>query len=72
MLDGDWTCGGGHSIQCTGDVLWNYAPETCVIVLTYVTPIHSIEKKLVLKSFRPLSLISPFGIALITFIFYIL
>ena len=25
--------GGEHKIQCTGDVLWNCAPETCMILL---------------------------------------
>ena len=31
------------TIQCTDDVLWNCAPETCIILLTTVTPIHSIK-----------------------------
>ena len=42
-MDGDLTWGGEHTIQCTDDVLWNCAPETCVILLTSVTPINSIK-----------------------------
>ena len=37
--------GGGHTIQCTEDVSWNCAPETCVILLTSVTPINVIKLK---------------------------
>ena len=43
---GDLTWGGEHTIQCTDDVLWNCAPETCVILLTSVTPIHAIKGKI--------------------------
>ena len=43
VMDGDWTWGGGHTVQCTDDVLWNCPPETCIILLTTVTPIHSIK-----------------------------
>ena len=39
----DW--GGEHKIQCTEDVLRNYAPEACIIFLTSVTPIHLIKRK---------------------------
>ena len=45
VIDGDWTWGGGHTVQCTDDVLWNCPPETCIILLTTVTPINSIKKK---------------------------
>ena len=38
----DLTWGGEHTIQYTDDVLWNCAPEACVILLTSVTPINSI------------------------------
>ena len=31
--------------QCTDDVLWNCAPEICIIPLTSVTPINSIKRK---------------------------
>ena len=37
--------GGGRTVQCTDDVLQNSAPETCIILLTSVTPINSIKKK---------------------------
>lgn len=37
--------GGEHAIQCTDDALQNYAPETCIIVLTGVTPINAIRRK---------------------------
>ena len=45
--DGDLTWGGEHTMQSTGDVLWNCAPETCIILLTSVTPstFHKKEKK---------------------------
>ena len=36
--------GGEHTIQCTDDVLWKCAPESCLILLTSVTPINSIKK----------------------------
>ena len=31
--------------MCIDDVLWNGAPETCIILLTSVTPINSIKRK---------------------------
>ena len=37
----DW--GGEHTVQCMDDMLWNCAPEICVILLTSVTPINSIK-----------------------------
>ena len=43
MMDGDLTWSGEHTIQCTDDVLWNCVPETCIILLTSVTPINSIK-----------------------------
>ena len=39
-MDGDLTWGGEHTVQCTDDVLWNCAPETCLILSL---PINSIE-----------------------------
>lgn len=33
---GDQTWGGDHTVQCTGSVLWNCAPETCIVLLTSV------------------------------------
>ena len=44
VTEGDLTWGGEHTIQCTDDVLWNCASETCKILLTSVTPINSIKK----------------------------
>ena len=37
--------GGEHTTQCTDDVLWNCASETCVILLTSVRPMNSIKRK---------------------------
>ena len=34
-----------HTIQCTDDVLWNCALETCIKLLTSVTAINSIKRK---------------------------
>ena len=34
--DGNLTWGGEYTIQCTDNVLWNCAPETCIILLTSV------------------------------------
>ena len=45
VMDGALTWGGEHAVHCTGDVLWNCAPETCIISLTVVTSINSIKKK---------------------------
>ena len=44
-MEGDLTWGGEHTIQYTVDVLWNCASETCIILLTGVTPINSIKRK---------------------------
>ena len=43
--DGNLTWGGEYTIQCTDNVLWNCAPETCIILLTSVAPINSIKRK---------------------------
>ena len=45
MMDRDLAWGVEHTIQCTDDVLLNYAPETYVILLTSFTPINSIKSK---------------------------
>ena len=36
-MEGDLTWGSEHTMQCTDDVLWNCAPETCIILLTGAT-----------------------------------
>ena len=41
-MEGDWTWGGEHTIQCTDDVLQNCTPETDIILLTNATPRNSI------------------------------
>ena len=42
VMDGDLPWGGEH----TDDVMWNCAPENCIILLTSVTPvINSVTKK---------------------------
>ena len=46
VMERDVTWGGEHTIQCKGDVLWNCAPETCIIFLTSVTPINSMKRKI--------------------------
>lgn len=43
VMEGDLTWGGEHTIQCTGDVLWNCAPEIRIILLISVTSINSIK-----------------------------
>ena len=45
VKDEGLTWGGEHTILCTDDVPQNYAPETCRILLTNVTPKSSIKKK---------------------------
>ena len=37
--------GGEHTLQCADDVLWNCAPETCIILLTSVTSINATKSK---------------------------
>ena len=44
-MEGDLTWGGEHTVLCIDDELCNCAPETCVILLTSVTPIYSIKRK---------------------------
>ena len=44
-MEGDLTLGGEHPEQYTDDVLQNCITETCVILLTNVTPIYSIKIK---------------------------
>ena len=46
MMEGDSAGAGEHTVQCTDDVFWSCAPETCtflLILLTKVTPINSIK-----------------------------
>ena len=50
-MDRDLTGEGEHRVQCTGDVLWNSEPETCIILLTSVTLINSIKRKII-NSFK--------------------
>ena len=45
VMEGDLSWGGELTIQCTDDVLSNWAPESCVILLTSVTPINSIKSR---------------------------
>ena len=45
VTEGDLTRGGEHTVQCIGDVLWTCACETCVMLLTSVTPIHLLKRK---------------------------
>ena len=45
VMDRDLFWGGEHTMQCTDDVLWNCAPETCKLLLTSVTAINSIKRK---------------------------
>ena len=39
-MEEDFTLDGKHTIQYTADVLQNYTPETYVILLANVNPIH--------------------------------
>ena len=43
VMEGDLTWSGEHIIQCTEDVLQNYTPEACIILLTNVTTMNSIK-----------------------------
>ena len=36
-MEGDMTWGGEHTVQRTGEVLQNCAPETCMTLLTNIT-----------------------------------
>ena len=37
--------GGEDIVQCTEDVLWDCVPETCIILLTSISPINSIKSE---------------------------
>ena len=43
-MEGDLSWGGEHPVPGTDDVLWNCAPEACIVLLTSVTPINSIKR----------------------------
>ena len=43
VMEEDLTSGGEHTLQCTNDVLYNYIPETYMILLTNVTPTNSMK-----------------------------
>ena len=44
-MERDFVLGYGPTIQCADNVLLNCAPETCIILLTRVTPINSVKRK---------------------------
>ena len=44
VMDGALTWGGEHAVHCTGDVLWNCAPEASLILLTSITLKNSIKR----------------------------
>ena len=46
-IEGDWTLGGEHTMQCANDVLESRTIEACLVSLTSVTPIDSIQKCIV-------------------------
>ena len=37
VMEGDLTWGGEYTTECADAVLWNCAPDTCIILLTSVT-----------------------------------
>ena len=43
VMEGDLTWGGERMKQYTDDVLENCMPETCILLLTNVTPINVIK-----------------------------
>ena len=45
VMEGDLTSGGEDTAQGTGEAVQHYKPETCVILLTSVTPAKSPQKK---------------------------
>ena len=45
-MERDFTWAGEHTTQHTDDVLQNCTPPTYIILLTNVTPINPIRKKL--------------------------
>ena len=44
-MERDLTLGGEHTMQCADDVLLSCTLETCMVLLTNVTPINSIKKR---------------------------
>ena len=58
VMEGDWTLGGEHTVQCADDVLQNCTPEAYIILLTDVTPINSILKKNNKKELPPTAVAS--------------
>ena len=42
-MEGDFTWGGEHTVQCTDNVLQNCTLETYIILLTSVTPVNTIK-----------------------------
>ena len=44
-VDRDFTRGDEHTMQCIHNMLYNCAPEICILLLTGVTPINSIKRK---------------------------
>lgn len=44
MVTGGNLTWGGNTIQCTGDMLWNGAPETRIILSASVIPMNSINR----------------------------
>ena len=45
VMERDMTWGGEHTIQGKGDVLWNCAPETCIIFFSQCHPNKFNEKE---------------------------
>ena len=45
VMEGHLIWGGEDTIQYIDDVLQNHIPENYIILLTNITPIHSIFKK---------------------------
>ena len=47
VAERDLTSGGEYTMQYEDDVLQNCALETCMVLLTNVTPINLIKKQLI-------------------------
>lgn len=45
VMDRNMTWGGEHPVQCTDDVLYNCAPEACIIFLTNAIIINPIKRE---------------------------
>lgn len=45
VMEGVVNLSGEQMSQCMDDVLWHCAPESCVVLLTGVTPIHLIKRQ---------------------------